>query len=233
MKNNVVVLKSAKNDRPSETEVKERCRFQSSRKSQPDLSVLTQRFRNALKKGVENIVEAGRVLIEARNQLEHGQFSDWVVRELRFGDRREGQQEANIRKAEMLMFLARNDVISNSSHWHALPPSPRTLWELTKIRPPDRLLELIRDGKVHSAMTREDAIALGPHGPAQGSSKAVRKLKTELATLLDVCILLGGSESVRAGLFDLKKAKGIVSSDEFERAVIWTKKKLAAQKGAM
>jgi hypothetical protein len=35
----------------------------------------------------------------------------------------------------MLMFLARNEVISNACHWHAFPPSPRTLWELTQIRP--------------------------------------------------------------------------------------------------
>jgi hypothetical protein len=44
------------------------------------------------------------------------------------------------------MFLARNEVISNASHWHAFPPSSRTLWELTQIRPKQRLLELIAKG---------------------------------------------------------------------------------------
>ena len=94
------------------------------RQTQGRLSALTSRFRNALKKSVEGIIEAGRVLIEAKNELEHGQFTDWVVRELRFGSRKERSREADIRKAEMLMLLARNDVISNSCHWHALPPSP-------------------------------------------------------------------------------------------------------------
>jgi hypothetical protein len=102
-----------------------------SRGTREKLSALTARFRNALKKSVEGIIEAGRVLIEAKDELEHGQFTDWVVGELRFGTRKVGSREADLRKAEMLMFLARNEVISNPCHWHAFPPSPRTLWELT------------------------------------------------------------------------------------------------------
>jgi hypothetical protein len=110
-------------------------RQQNGRQTQDKLSALTARFRNALKKSVEGIIEVGRVLIEAKNELEHGQFTDWVVRKLRFGTRKDGNCEADLRKAEMLMFLARNEVISNPCHWHAFPPSPRTLWELTQIRP--------------------------------------------------------------------------------------------------
>jgi hypothetical protein len=118
---------------------------------------------------VEGIIEAGRVLIEAKNELEHGQFIDWVVRELRFGTRKAGSCEADIRKAQMLMFLARNEVISNPCHWHAFPPSPRTLWELTQIRPKQRLLELIAKSKINSGMTREESIALR-HGTSQERS---------------------------------------------------------------
>ena len=62
-------------------------------KAKSSSSVLTARFRNALKKSVEGIIEAGRVLIEAKNELEHGQFIDWVVRELRFGTRKDGNRE--------------------------------------------------------------------------------------------------------------------------------------------
>jgi hypothetical protein len=88
------------------------------------LRALTARFRNALKKSVEGIIEAGRVLIEAKSELEHGQFIDWVVREVRFGSRKDGSHEADLRKAEMLMFLARTEVISNPCHWHDFPPFP-------------------------------------------------------------------------------------------------------------
>jgi len=132
----------------------------SNHQNQRKLSIFTARFRNALKKSVEGIIEAGRVLIEAKDELEHGQFIDWVVRELRFGTRKDGSRPADLRKAQILMFLARNEVISNANHWYAFPPSWRTLWELTQIRPKQRLLELIATGAVNSGMTREEAVAL-------------------------------------------------------------------------
>jgi hypothetical protein len=76
------------------------------------------------KKSVEGIIEAGRVLIDAKSELEHGQFMDWVVRELHLGTQKDGNREPHLRKAEMLMFLARNEVISNSCHWHDFLPAP-------------------------------------------------------------------------------------------------------------
>jgi hypothetical protein len=132
----------------------------SNHQNQRKLSIFTTRFQNALKKSVEGIIEAGRVLIEAKNELEHGQFIDWVVRELRFGTRKDGSRPADLRKAQILMFLARNEVISNANHWYAFPPSWRTLWELTQRRPKQRLLELIANGTINAGMTREEAVAL-------------------------------------------------------------------------
>ena len=67
--------------------------LQRGRQSQERLKLLTARFRNALKKSVEGIIEAGRVLIDAKSELEHGQFINWVVRDLRFGTRK-GHREA-------------------------------------------------------------------------------------------------------------------------------------------
>jgi hypothetical protein len=161
-------------------------RRQSGRESKDRLNVLTTRFRKALKKSVEGIIEAGQVLIDAKNELEHGQFIDWVVNDLRFRIRKDGSRPADLRKAQMLMFLARNEVISNACHWHAFPPSPRTLWELTQIRPKQRLLELIANGAINSGMTREEAVALR-HRTSQERSRAP-KLKREIAALLEVCI---------------------------------------------
>jgi hypothetical protein len=54
--------------------------------------------------------------IGLKNELEHGQFTEWVVRELQFGTRKAGSREADLRKADMLMFLARNEIISKSCH---------------------------------------------------------------------------------------------------------------------
>jgi hypothetical protein len=198
-----------------------------------DLIVLTQRFRRAMEKGVAGIIEAGQVLIEAKDQLEHGQFTDWVIRELRFGTRKTGSRDADIRKAEMLMQLARHEAMSDASNWHALPPSPRTLWELTQIRPQRRLLELIRKGKINSGMTREEAIALRLGDGTKGSSTApALRLQPEVATLVDASILLGHSDCVLAHIRGLKRMVEKLPVREFERAARWAKQKLAEQKGA-
>jgi hypothetical protein len=203
-------------------------RRQSGSESQDRLNVLTTRFRNALKKSVEGIIEAGRVLIEAKSELEHGQFSDWVVQELRFGIRKEGSRESDLRKADMLMFLARNDVISNPCHWHDFPPSPRTLWELTQIRPKQRLLELIASGAVNSGMTREEAVAL--RLKTSQSRSPTPKLKREIAALLEVCIILGGGDGVLAHIRDLKDVSNLPPAKEFDRAARWARQKLAARR---
>ena len=167
-------------------------------------------------------------LIEAKNELEHGQFIDWVVRELRFGTRKDGSRPADLRKAQILMFLARNEVISNASHWHAFPPSSRTLWELTQIRPKQRLLELIANGTINSGMTREEAVALR-HKTSQERSPTP-KLKREIAALLEVCIILGGGDGVLAHIRDLKDVDNLPPAREFDRAARWARQKLAQRR---
>ncbi|MFZ2077013.1 MAG: hypothetical protein WAV38_10295 [Xanthobacteraceae bacterium] len=203
-------------------------RHQNGRLTQDKLSALTARFRNALKKSVEGIVEAGRVLIQAKNELEHGEFMDWVVNELRFGTRKAGVRDADIRKAEMLMFLARHEVISKSCHWHDFPPSLRTLWELTQIRPKQRLLDLIADGTINPGMTREEAIALR-HRTSQERSPTP-KLKREIAALLEVCIIFGGGDGVLAHIRDLKDVSSVPPPQEIDRAARWVKRKLAERR---
>jgi hypothetical protein len=198
-----------------------------------DLKVLTQRFRDALKKSVAGIIEAGQVLIEAKSGIEHGQFSDWVVQELRFGNPKPRSREADLRQAEMLMSLARHEVISNPSHWHALPPSIRTLYELTQIKPSQRLVQLIEKGKVHAGTTREEAIAFKP--PAKREPKHKREIKLKLkgpvATLVDVCLLLGEADCVLAHIRSLKAERNEPTVKMFDEAVRWAKPKLAAHEG--
>jgi hypothetical protein len=206
-------------------------RHQNGPKNQGRINVLTARFRNALKKSVEGIIEAGRVLIEAKNELEHGQFIDWVVNDLRFGIRKDGGRPADLRKAQMLMFLARNEVISNACHWHAFPPSLRTLWELTQIRPKQRLIDLIENGTVNSGMTREETVALR-HKTSQERSRAP-KLKREIAALLEVCIILGGGDGVLAHIRDLKDVSDVPPVEEIDRAARWVKRKLAERRNRL
>lgn len=198
------------------------------RETQDRLSLLTARFRNALKKSVEGIIEAGRVLIEAKNELEHGQFIDWVERDLRFGAAQESDRKLSLRKAQMLMFVAKNEVISNANHWFAFPPSWRTLWELSQIRPKQRLLDFIASGKINPGMTREEAVALR-HRTSQERSPTP-KLKREIAALLEVCIILGGGDGVLAHIRELKELTEVPPAKEIDKATRWMRQKLAERR---
>jgi hypothetical protein len=74
-------------------------------------------------RGVENILTAGRLLIEAKTKLLPGTFQEMIKTKLPFSPR----------TAQMLMCIAEHPVISNANHGSHLPPSWRTLYELTKI----------------------------------------------------------------------------------------------------
>jgi len=128
------------------------------------------------------------------------------------------------------MLLARDEVISKSCHWHALTPSPRTLWELTQIKPAQRLRALINEGKVYSAMTREEAVQLRGGGSSKTDApKPV--LKNELAILVDACMQLSGADVVLAHIRGLNRQKK-ATVQMFEKAVRWATPKLAKQTGA-
>jgi hypothetical protein len=105
---------------------------------------LTTRFRHAWRMGVEGIITAGRVIIDGKQQLAHGDFVEWVENELKLGER----------TAQMLMSVAKHPVLANPNHWFGFPPSWRTLYELSHIRPP-RMLQLIASAEIHPGMIDE------------------------------------------------------------------------------
>jgi len=122
----------------------------------------------------------------------------------------------------MLNFLARDEVSSNSCHWHDFPPSSRALWELTLIGAEAPPLELIANGTINSGMTREEAVALR-HKMSKERSPTP-KLKREIAVLLEVCIILG---VVLASIRDLKDVDNLPPAKEFDRAARWARQRLA------
>jgi hypothetical protein len=72
-----------------------------------------KRIGAAWRKAVESIIEAGRILIEAKDALPHGRFLAMVQDRLRMGER----------TAQRLMAIAGDDWISNPTHVSHLPPS--------------------------------------------------------------------------------------------------------------
>lgn len=100
---------------------------------------------------VAAFVATGRLLIEAKDALPHGEFEAMVNADLPF----------KTRAAEMFMAIASNSVLSKAQHVALLPPSWGTLYELSRL-PEKRLLAAIESGEVTPEMERGEAQALLP-----------------------------------------------------------------------
>lgn len=158
-------------------------------------SILTQRFFDGMRKGVEGIIEACQAVVDGKKQLDHGEFTPWVVNELKL----------STRAAQWMMNVARDEVLSNPNHWFAFPPSWRTLSELVPI-PPKRKLKLIAEGKIHAGMTHEDAIALIP-GRKQDKSQFI--LAADILRLLQKTEQFSDAEAVS----ELRADQGALTAD--------------------
>lgn len=94
---------------------------------------------------IEGIFETGRLLIEAKVALEHGEWLAMIEAELPF----------SASTAQRLMIVADDQRLSNAAHVPFLPPSWGTLYELTKL-PDDVLFEKFADGTINPECTRAD-----------------------------------------------------------------------------
>ncbi len=105
----------------------------------------------AMGKTVLAIIETGRLLIAAKADLDHGEFIPMVEEDLRMSRV----------TSSRLMEIASHHIVSNVSHGILLPPSWRTLWELTRV--PDKALEkALGDGTIYPEITRKEVMDLIP-----------------------------------------------------------------------
>lgn len=86
-------------------------------------SVFADQITAAWNKTRDGILEAGRLLIEAKAALPHGAFTAMVENGLPF----------TARTAQILMKVAGDQRLTNTIHGSLLPPSWRTLYDLTKL----------------------------------------------------------------------------------------------------
>ena len=93
---------------------------------------------------VQAIIDVGTLLLQAKEQLPHGDFGSMVNEDLPFG----------WNTANKLMAIARHPVLSNSYHATNLPPSWYTLYELTLI-PEAPLTRWLQDGTITSELDRQ------------------------------------------------------------------------------
>jgi len=101
------------------------------------------------KKGAEDFIQCGQLLIEAKAELTNDAFHALIKTKLAF-DRTVGTK---------LMAIAANAVLC--AHVHNLPPCWSSMYELSQLD--DKILESgFADGTISSHMLRKDALALKP-----------------------------------------------------------------------
>ena len=94
-------------------------------------------------------MEVGKLLIQAKDALEHGEFLEMVETQLPF----------HATTAGRLMLIARHGVISNYAHVHNLPSSWGTLAVLAQLSQ-GQFLKHLRAGAIHPEMERNEAQTL-------------------------------------------------------------------------
>jgi hypothetical protein len=108
------------------------------------------RITAAWRKSVQHIIETGRLLRQAKEELNHGQ---WLM--MFSTRRRDSPIPFNVRMAQQLMAIASNPILSNANHESHLPPSWTLLYLLSSL-PDDELTRLIDEERIHPGMTRAD-----------------------------------------------------------------------------
>ena len=124
----------------------ERPHIRPNRRSQGDF---VQSIKSSWQKAVAGIIETGHALLQAKDELEHGEFLDMIEQYLPF----------KARTAQMLMRIAEHPVLANAQFISHLPPSWGTLYDLTKL-PNFKLRELLASGEIRCDLTRKEATAL-------------------------------------------------------------------------
>jgi hypothetical protein len=129
-----------------------------------------QIIRADIRRSVEGIIAAGRNLVEARNEVGHGEWLP-LLKHIGIGER----------TAQRLMFIANNLRLANPTHVSHLPPSWGTVYELVKLLPPDVLEAKIIDGTITPEITRAEIARLKgrPKWPTRVNGKPPPKFDAD------------------------------------------------------
>jgi hypothetical protein len=102
-----------------------------------------ERITNSWGKTTEGFIQIGAMLLQAKIDLGHGNWQEMVRSDLPFG----------LRKAEMLMAIARDQRLVKSQTLAILPPSYPVLYEITKLDDPT-FAAMVREGSINADMTK-------------------------------------------------------------------------------
>jgi hypothetical protein len=148
-------------------------------------------------KATGSIIETGALLLEAKDKVEHGEFEEMIERESPFGPR----------AARMLMDIARNPILSDRNHGSVLPPSWRTLYELTRV-PADVLIAKIEDHTINPEMERKDVKVIAASVTATTAVRRTKAKRRDGPTLLDENVaLIDEIKDLKAHIAELEAAR--------------------------
>lgn len=133
------------------------------------------RITEAWQKAVPSIIETGKRILEAKDELDHGKFLKMVESRLPFV----------AFTAQRLMAIARPDnaLTSKTTNWWYLPPIWTTIYEITKLKLSEEVIEYaIAKGYIHPTMTGSQVPGLaklaklfGPPDEPEGKGEEVEK----------------------------------------------------------
>ncbi len=103
--------------------------------------------KDTIKRTVQGILKMGRMLIEAKAALAHGEFEKMIASNLPF----------TASTAQRLMKIARDARLQKAASSQVLPKAWNTLYELTKL-PDAAFQQAVTSGAINATMTREQAV---------------------------------------------------------------------------
>ena len=128
-----------------------------------EMRVWAARITECWRSSVEGIIRTGRLLVEAKADLAHGEFGAMCTRELPFTQR----------TAQMLMAIAEDQRLTNAKFISYLPASWGTLYELTKLSDAE-FDSAVQQHVIRPDMLRGEAELIRPltHRPPQSDAGA-------------------------------------------------------------
>jgi hypothetical protein len=155
----------------------------------------------AWNKSVEAFINTGLVLLKWKKVL--GGSGKWMA----LFDKNIGNVPFGIDTAERLMRIARNKVLTNSANWQKLPPSIRTLDELSKVSSSKKWEAWFKDGTVTADTELKTAKKL-----VGGTSKkkTVPVADTQETTTDNVIETESGTDDTDAGTTASNTAKTVL-----------------------
>jgi hypothetical protein len=157
-----------------------------------------KRIRAASRKTVESMIQTGKLLVEAKAKLKHGEFIAMLRSDLPFGPR----------TAQRLMRIARNPAISKASNWSHLPEALSTLSDLAALSPKTVNLK-VASGEINPGTTRAQ---LRVETPRERPSAPLTSEETHEA------LLRANKNRVVEAVLDLRRINS--APDEIARALL-------------